>query len=227
MTALSHDDAYELRLAAQSLSNFASVAAGKIALDEDLRISEWNIDCVDQMGIGAEWIAPLGNETFYELQSSGTILRVLGRIERGYASKIRQAVEDNPSITTVALGSGGGFVGEAIEAGLFLRSRDISTVLWNNCYSACPLVFAGGKERGIDSPYPSLGFHQIATDEGAVPLDSEPYVAVASYLLQMGVSPDYVLQKMMAAKPSEMYEVGGADQELCESGLVTWIRRVC
>ncbi|WP_326543995.1 hypothetical protein [Pseudorhodoferax sp.] len=227
LAAADSDAAHELRVTAQSMDNFETAVKQVAALKQEQRVVMWNLDCAGHMRISAIQIPQAGVATFYELTNQGKGLRVLGAVEAGFASKIREAFEKNPKIEFVSLGSGGGFIYEALSAGRFLRSKGIATTIWNNCYSACPLVFMGGKERHIHSPYPSLGFHQIYSRSGAAPPDSKVYVDVASYLQEMGVKSRFVVQSMLIAPPTAMNLISGADKDLCANKVATWIQRVC
>ena len=160
------------------------------------------------------------------MKNDGQVLQILGDIEQGFAARLRTLIEDNPKVTTVALGSGGGYVNEAIEAGRYIRARGLKTTLWNNCFSACPLVFIGGVERLVWSPYPQLGFHKFYTPSGAIPPTSSVYREVAVYVSQMGVSSRFVLQKIFSAEPSHVFVIR-RPAELCDSNIATWVQRIC
>lgn len=221
------DNAHELRVMGQSLSNFVHVAKSQLQKSADERKIEWNLDCVGKHGISrSEGFEKIKQSTFYKLQDETTI-QVLGDIEEGFAQRLIDAIEKNPKVDTVALGSGGGYVDEAIRAGLYIREKGLKTALWNNCYSACPLVFLGGTERVIWSPYPTLGFHQVYDSNfRAVPLDSSTYRGLASYVGLMGADPEFVIRMMWSAGPSQMAEVESLD-DLCDHDIVTWIQRAC
>lgn len=148
------ENAQDLRVMAISLSNFSSVANAIIGESHDERVIEWNLDCVGKFGIPREAsIEQVGQSSFYVIKAEGRVLQVLGDIEKGFAQKVVDAIEANPDVEQVALGSGGGYVLEAIAAGRYIRSKGLDTSLWNNCYSACPLVFMGGVGRVNWSPY--------------------------------------------------------------------------
>lgn len=222
------ENASDLRIMSNSLYNFASVAKHILDMAHDERVVTWNLDCAGQLGLSRDFIKQEGQSSFYVVTNEGRMLKVLGDIEEGFAKKIQDAIEANPTVEVVALGSGGGYVMEAMQAGAYIRSKGLHTTLFSNCYSACPLVFMAGVERQNWSPYPKLGFHQIYTADGqAIPLDSEPYRQVFSYLVRMGIEPRYVLQKMWSAPPSEMTNVDGEDYDLCRANITTWIQRGC
>ena len=226
LRATNSDEAHSLRVTAQSLDNFVDAAkhAGGLAPEE--RALEWNLDCVGQLGVKGKPVKLVGANTFYRLKKSGQVLQVLGDIEPGFTAKIRAAIESNPRVIAVALGSGGGSVYEALAAGQYLRSKRLETTLWNNCFSACPLVFIGGVERTVWSPYPYLGFHKIYTSSGPIPLNSPVYREVADYIRRMGVSDRFFLEKMLSAEPSQMLGIRGTT-DLCNYKIATWVQRVC
>ena len=115
-----------------------------------------------------------------------------------------------------------------MEAGTYIRAKGLETTLFNNCYSACPLVFMAGIQRTNWSPYSELGFHQIYTPDGnPVPFDSPVYRHIFTYLVGMGIEPRYVLQKMWSAPPQGMTNVDGYSDELCEANITTWVQRGC
>ncbi|WNV16804.1 hypothetical protein [Stenotrophomonas maltophilia] len=223
------ENAQDLRVMAVSLSNFNSVANGIIGQAHHERVIEWNLDCVGRFGIPRDAsIEQVGQSSFYVIRAEGRVLQVLGDIEKGFAQKVSDAVEANPKVEQVALGSGGGYVLEAIAAGRYIRSKGLETSLWNNCYSACPLVFMGGVERVNWSPYGDLGFHQVADENGtAVPVGHPIYQAIFNYTSEMGVDPTYVLKRMWSSPPSGMTMVEGQEDELCDARIITWVQRGC
>lgn len=226
LRARNSDEAHELRVIARSLDNFVHVASNSLKLSVDEQILEWNLDCVGQHGIKGYAIHTNRQNSFFLIKNNGLVLQILGDIEQGFAARLRAAIEANPRVNTVALGSGGGLVHEAIVAGRYIRSRGLETTLWNNCYSACPLVFLGGVERTVWSPYPNLGFHKFYTSSGAIPIASRVYREVADYVHEMGASPHFVLKLIYSAEPSQMVLIRGT-KELCENKVATWIQRVC
>lgn len=222
------ENASDLRIMSNSLHNFAGMAEHVLEMPHDERVATWNLDCAGQLGLPKDYIKQEGKSSFYVVIGDGKTLKVLGDIEEGYAQKIIDAIEANPRIEEVALGSGGGLVKEAMRAGEFIRHRGLETTLYNNCYSACPLVFMAGVQRSNWSPYADLGFHQIYTSDGIpVPFDSSVYRHVYTYLVRMDIEPRYVLQKMWSAPPQDMTNVNGYSDELCDANITTWIQRGC
>lgn len=222
------ENASDLRIMSNSLHNFASVATHILGMPHDERVVTWNLDCVGQLGLPRAFIQQEGQSSFYVVTKGDNTLKILGDIEEGFAQKIKNAIEANPNVEWITLGSGGGYVNEAMEAGSYIRTKGLKTSLFNNCYSACPLVLMAGVERHNMSPYPKLGFHQIYTSDGQpIPFDSEPYRQVFGYLMRMGIEPRYVLQKMWSAPPTGMTNVEGDDTALCDANITTWIQRGC
>ena len=219
-------DAHDLRVKAQSLENFIAAAEYAIKLTPQKRFAEWNLDCVGQLKISANTTKSTEQKIFYSLENNGTVLRILGDIEDGFSLRLKNAIDKNPKITTVALGSGGGVVVEALKAGYYIRSRGLDTILWNNCFSACPLVFLGGINRTVPSPYPYLGFHQAYTSAGPAPLNSDVYKIIARYVQDMGASSKFVLSNMFSASPTEMKIIKGGS-ELCAYKIATNVQRTC
>lgn len=225
--AKNSDEAHEFRVRAQSLENFVLVTEEVLRLPRSRRNIAWQLDCAGQYGIAALSGDQIVAGTFYDVIGNGEGIKILGAIEDGFAAKLDAALISNPKVKFIALGSGGGSVREALAAGALIRAKGLSTTVWNNCYSACPLVFAGGVDRNVHSPYPSFGFHQIYTQRGAISLDSPVYTRLAAYLKGMGINERYVLTAMMRANPSEMNMIHGASEELCRARFVTWVQRGC
>ena len=228
-TIRTDDNAQDLRISANSLDNFVLNAERILAMSRDERILEWNLDCVDKMGIPkSAFVEQNGQSTFYVVKYEGTYLQVLGDIEPGYSQKIIDAIEANPKVKTVALGSGGGLVYEAFAAGSYIRKKGLETALWNNCFSACPLVFMGGTQRTNMSPYSDLGFHQVYSKSGEpAPLDGQVYKDIYAYLISMDIEPRYVIRNMWSAPPQDMKIIDGYEDELCEANIFTWVQRGC
>lgn len=225
INASNSDDAHALRVEAQSLENFTHSVKYAKDLSKEEKIIQWNLDCAGHFKIPGKLLAP-DKKTFYLIKHNGKMLHILGEIESGFAKKLQQAIDSNPGIKVVALGSGGGLVEEALRAGRYIRSKNLETTLWGNCYSACPLVFLGGTNRTIMSPYPYLGFHKIYTSKGAIPNFSPIYQNIAEYTKSMGASPDFILKNMLSAEPSQM-RIIKESSDLCKYGVTTWIQRVC
>lgn len=218
---------YEFRVAVVSLDNWLMQAQLLLDLPENRKTRLWNMDCVGRLGIPPS--AQLNEEhsdAFYDVTDDGLTLYILGSVTQGFYERLVVALNDNPRVQIVALGSGGGLVTEALSAGTEIRKRRLETVLWNDCYSACPLVFMGGTRRMIfTQPGDDLGFHQISVDGTAVSMTDPIYELVSEYSEMMGADGRGVVALMMSATPDEIYNPSG--ELLCNVGVATWVQRVC
>lgn len=218
-------DPHDLLVFSISLENWVAAARWAKSATVDQRINQWNLDCVGQLGIAPNLFMKSGRPEA-EFVADGTQLHVYGDIDTGFAERFEQALNVNTSIQEVTLGSGGGSVRDALIAGLIIRRRGLDTTIYGNCYSACPLVFPGGRHRVVwAAPY-RLGFHQIYTGTGTpLPFEDKLYGLVAQYVAEMGADPSMVLAWMYSAGPSEMYEP--EPEDLCAANVATFVQRVC
>ncbi len=225
------ENAQDVAIAAHSMYVFTQVVDEIIAWDAKQRREEWNLGCVGSHGIRNEDAVGGSPESFFRIRRDGSNLVVLGAVEAGFFIKLKGALEKTPTIRTVALGSNGGAVHEALLAGRYIRQRGLNTELWNNCRSACVLVFLGGAERRIDAPYPALGFHQISLNGVAVSAADAAYLHVASYAEEMGVDSTALMRLMQLRPPSGMldikYEHNGVSDLLCKYRIATVVQRGC
>lgn len=214
-----------LMVYSHSLSNWVFVARSLVGQSESQRKHSWNLNCVGQMGIPRSAFEEIA-EPSADFVVSGTDLRVLGDIEVGFGKSFADQLKANPQVNRIVLGSRGGNVKEALIAGLEIRSRGLDTTLSSNCFSACPLVFLGGVQRTIWSPYPKLGFHQMSDGSGnPISTSSNLYTALERYAEAMGADPSFILASMLRAAPSEMFEPDF--DSLCDNNVTTWIQRLC
>ncbi len=219
-------DARTLATAAASLQNWVRMAEYFTGMSPSERAHYWNLECVGNHEIPRDLFDGRGGGEVF-MSVSRNYLWIYGDVTDGFADKVAEALDANPQVDTVGIGSGGGSVLEAILAGLDIRRRQIITQLTGPCYSACPLVFLGGVKRNVFRPYPPLGFHQAYGPSGTVPFDHELYKSVADYVAAMGANPDWVLLQMYASPPMEMNIQGDSAAErdvLCAQGLVSWFQ---
>ncbi|WP_321345522.1 hypothetical protein [Breoghania sp.] len=215
----------EFLVEGQSLANWAYQARYIKALPISRRVRIWNSECVGHLKIPTSArIQEKTKEAFYDVE--GDTLHIFGPITEGYHDRLTAALDAYPEIKFVALGSDGGDVREALLAGVEIRQRGLDTLLQNPCYSACPLVFLGGVERQIWSPYPDLGFHKVYGRGGlTVPLESSIYKLIYEYIDAMGADPKLTLAFMLSAEPKEMHMP--TLTYLCRANVATWIQRAC
>jgi len=219
------DDPYEFLQISAELDVWVATAEAVAEMSPDQRVAMWNLECVGSHGIPFEAYRTDESEGADLVVEDG-VLNVLGGIDFGFYDRFATALDAHPEITIVSLGSGGGSVFDALQAGELIRERGLKTQLYGKCFSACPMVFAAGVERVIYWPSEAaLGFHQIYTDDGPVPMTSEVYDAVRTYLEQMGVDADTFVGMMTRAGPENMYEPDVSD--LCKPRIATWVQRTC
>lgn len=218
-------DPHDLLVFSISLENWAIAARRVLSMSRDERINVWNLDCVGEMGIPANlFIESAQPNAAFDL--NGKTLMVYGDIEAGFFDRLKAELDANPEVIEVALGSGGGSVRDALLAGYEIRSRGLSTTIYGNCFSACPLVFMGGESRVLWASPSRLGFHQIYTGNGnALPVEDPIYRLTARYMADMGVNPQVVIPWMLSAQPHEMFEPEVSN--LCAPGVATFVQRVC
>lgn len=220
-------DTYELQLFAASLSLWVDAAEWAVGADESERINTWNLDCAGRYGIPlSAMMLSSRPEADFEYDSGTRRLSVYGDIDFGFVGRFQAALQAYPDAREVALGSGGGSVRDALLAGNLIRQRGLDTTIFGNCYSACPLVFAGGVNRNLWASAARLGFHQIYVGQGAaLPFDDPIYQVVNQYLSEMGANPDIVIPWMWSAPPGSMFVPEPRD--MCTSQIATFIQRIC
>lgn len=207
------------------LDSWVAAARRATAMTEVQRKSLWNLECVGYHGIPADaYLDDASLRGDFSIQDN--IVVVYGDIDRGFFQRFKIFLYQNSGIKSVALGSAGGSVVDAILSGIEIRKRNLDTTLHGPCFSACPLVFIGGVNRTIwMGPGPHLGFHRVYTASGQVPLSDEIYERITEYLIAMGVDPAPVLQWMARASSDEIFEPNL--DELCRPRVATWVQRIC
>ncbi|MAU94526.1 MAG: hypothetical protein CMP81_01365 [Fulvimarina sp.] len=207
-----------------SRSNWAGLATTYLAETDVKRVRAWNLNCVGQFGITAQdAVREVVRRALVEVD--GEQIRVLGNVEKGFFAELKTAIDANPAVSRIALGSAGGSVGDATRAGNYIRERGLATQLYDNCRSACALVFLGGVDRRIFSPYPEIGFHRISADGAAIADDSEVYDLVRRYADDLGVDGAAVVAFMHKAGVNEMHHP--ELDELCAANVATAVQRGC
>ena len=221
----SSSDAFDLMVFAVTLRNWVAAARDALAWDHDERANVWNLECAGEMGIAKNLYVKSGNPQA-KFKVENQTLFVYGDIDKGFFAKMKTQLEANPDLKQVALGSGGGSVQDAILAGYEIRRLKLSTALYGNCFSACPLIFMAGTERVMWATGYRLGFHQMFTDDGqAIAISDPAYHVVGRYMAEMGIVPEVVITWMNSAPPSEMSVPDVAD--LCEPRVSTFVEGIC
>ncbi len=218
------DGEQTFRAAAISLDNWVYNARRLLDNSVPQRISEWNISCVGQMGIpaSAKIAEPAGQIL---ISVNANYLNISGAVEKGYAQRLEQALNQYSGITSVGLSGGGNDLAEAMEAARLIRRFGMDTTVVNGCTGACALVFLGGVNRSIWSPYPDLGMSPVIMQGQPQPASSQAYRVVSQFADEMGTNGQVFVQ-MMQAGPVSGFRNGRADR-LCNARIATWIQRAC
>lgn len=221
----SASDPHDLLVFSISLENWVAAARWAVSTDLDRKKNVWNLDCVGQMDIPTSMFqeGAQANANFEQIEAQ---LHVYGDIDFGFYERFVAALDSSVGVNEVTLGSGGGSVRDALLAGYEIRKRGLNTTIYGNCYSACPLLFVGGRDRVIwAAPY-RLGFHQVYTKTGGPKaLDDEIYSLIAIFLKEMGADPVTVIGWMLSAGPADMFEP--PVDTLCQAGVATFVQRIC
>jgi hypothetical protein len=215
----------EFAIAYVSLKNWVIAAKyhSKISTNEKKRI--WNLDCVGNYGIPSRLYVDVEEGFSVRYDSERQSIYIQGDITEGFSETVKAAILQYPSARVVGLGSGGGAVYEAMQAGKFIRAAGLETELLNDCYSACPLAYFGGTLRFMWYPHSNVGFHQVSRQGRAVPFDDPVYQDIANYVDEMGGDAQLILKFIYSAAPRDMYLAN--EQERCSSRVVTNHQRGC
>lgn len=185
----------------------------------------WNLDCRGKMGIPDNVVAR-AEDYSAAFRQDGGFLYIQGDIEKGFFERFQIWLMDHPETKTVVVGSGGGYVIDAMKAGRLIRSEALETTSGaQNCTSACTFVFMAGKKRTIWNPWPKLGFHRLSVNGKDIPIDHPVYGAIRDYASEMGVDADMVIQFMDGSPPTSFFEPEWED--LCRSAVATFVQRGC
>lgn len=215
----SHDeDAYDLTLHTVSLANWVSAAVHVGSLNPARRAQFWNLECVGKGLVSKALFVPIPDFVWFEIDNDQ--IQIYGDIVPGFSQRLENILNQNPNITTISLGSGGGSVYEAMMAGIIIRQRGLDTQLYGSCMSACPLVFYGGVNRSMFRFSERFGFHSVSQGGNAVPLNDPVYQDIFDYVMAMGGNPYPLIATMLKYGPHDMGFV--TPHEECLMGLATW-----
>ncbi len=219
------DDPHAFLQISVELGVWMGTAESVVMMSQAQRISTWNLECVGSFGIPFSSYRE-DDPGQADMVAHGEFLNVLGEIDVGFYDRFRETLDQHPEVRIVSLGSGGGSVIDALQSGVLIRERGLSTQLYGKCYSACPMVFVGGVDRDIYWPSDSsLGFHQIYSSDGPEPMTSAIYYILRFFLEEMGVDADTFIGWMALAGPDDMHEPDVGD--LCSPRIATWVQRLC
>jgi hypothetical protein len=93
------------------------------------------------------------------LSSDGSTVQLVGRIESGLAVQLKQQLEKNSGIKTLAITSEGGLLTEGIALAHLVTKYKLNVHVEFFCGSACTFPLLAGKVRSM-APNALIGFHQ-------------------------------------------------------------------
>ena len=189
--------------------------------EHDLRVHRWNHLCHERYGYGDSILEDDLKTYLVVNEDVPSHAELIGHIDDDFASTLQQLLDKNSTIQNLTVSSYGGYVIGAMEAGELIRKRGLSTWINGTCFSACPLLFAGGVKRTAMDNKAKFGFHQIHIDGKAVPLDDEVYLEIQKYLVSLGINGEWVHMHMISALPSQMKILNAED--VCRSKLTTYV----
>jgi hypothetical protein len=99
----------------------------------------------------------------YTLTVDGNRIRLEGDLRVGVTEALKKALVQNVQVTGIILSSNGGRVNEGRNLAQLIQSRELDTIVFDECKSACTTAFIGGKTR-ILGFHGKLGFHQFSLD---------------------------------------------------------------
>jgi len=154
-----------------------------------------------------------------------------GNLETGSAEEFKRFDQTHEQEARyLFLVSHGGLVREALQMGRYIRDRTIKTVIPREgfCFSACPLVLAGGVER-VTYPDSWVGLHQIYLAGGQKPSADEAFETgqrsvadIMVYLESLDVDP--LVWRLAIDTPPDQIHMLSKD-ELIETKLATIVSR--
>ncbi len=133
--------------------------------------------------------------------------RLSGAITPSSPRLLQQYLQQHPDLTTLILSSTGGNIFAARAMANAIKVRGINTHVNDQCFSACTLIFIGGKQRSANSSA-QLGFHGYQYHLA----DPNLYGAVqdqeqkdAQFFANQGV-PTGFIEKMFRTRPPDLWK---------------------
>ena len=215
----------EFMLYALSLRSYVRAARAILQDDEFTWRYRWNLNCSGVYNSEKLFLIKDDPPFSVSISEDGLTLRVIGNIKSGLFDAIAKRLAIHRRIRVVELGSLGGLTYEGLKIGRLLRQRNIVTVVANNCYSSCALIFLGGEHRIVPAPYWSLGFHRASSEGTALWDGDEVYEKIRVYVDEMiGDGPGLVNSSL---KPIGLDFYRPSRQEMCDREIATSVEGVC
>jgi hypothetical protein len=167
------------------------------------------------IAIGRDPLPPLDARA----TTNDTVLLLHGSFGSGSAERVRQLLEENPPIETVALSSPGGRLREASEVAHMVARRGLNTYVDTRCESACTFVFLAGKVRAA-TPNARIGFHRPSF-AGLAPMAFDPATRGMLDTYRGAGIPEKFLDRIAATGPANMWYPG--QKELEAAGVINRI----
>lgn len=165
------------------------------------------------LAVGREDIPP----SELALTDDSTVLDLSGGLTLGTAAAFESMIVATPSIRSVRLNSGGGWISEGLKLESLIAKRGLVTITDDECASACLLAYLGGKERLL-AKGARLGFHQTSVAGVGGGVASEGDAQFRSVLRRKGL-PEAFIEEALSAPPDEMWYPTNA--ELLEANVIT------
>ncbi len=135
--------------------------------------------------------------------AGGAELEYSGAIETGSSGALRAALDENEGVRALHLKSNGGNVFYGRQMQNLVHERGLTTIVDQNCMSACALVFLGGQQRYL-APGAQLGFHR-ASAGGASQFEIDSFEeSDAQFMRAMGIS-DAFVEKAFSTPSSDIW----------------------
>ena len=135
--------------------------------------------------------SPQGCTVSFSMKGKNRVALLEGELDRGDAKRVRDRLGMfKPDV--LILDSTGGEVEEAMELGLYIRSRGINTRVSRRCLSSCVYLLAAGPQRAV-SPGAKVGIHR-AWGTGTISPKAAQTITSNSrnYFSAMGVRPELI-----------------------------------
>ena len=154
------------------------------------------------------------------LTDQNTTIHIEEPLDWPLFSAFETALTEHNSITTVALNSTGGMVFTGRALARLIEKYQLNTVVTQQCFSACSLVFMAGKSRTLEAGA-ELGFHRYAMQQSfQLPmLDIEQELnRDRQFFIKQGMSPAFA-SLVFNADPNTLYKPD--TETLLNAGVLT------
>ena len=153
------------------------------------------------------------------ITTENSVLLLHGAFGAGSADRVRRLLDENPSVSTVALSSAGGRLREASLIADLVRKRGLDTYVDTRCESACTFVFLAGEDRAA-TPNARIGFHRPSF-AGIAPAGFDPATEEMLRTYRHAGIPAAFLARVAATDPGNMWYP--SPRELEDAGVINRI----